>query len=134
VIENYADEKDVILFWKTQMLYYVKTDRIFRSLPVEIDLPAATGTAQTGGFKFYFDASKIESKKANEKRSLVFELDIQLSQQENLFLPLIAKVIVGFFMFGLRINNMCRVKAHVFLLSLVAASFSLRYVLVFSAG
>jgi adenine specific DNA methylase Mod len=59
----YTDEKDVILFWKTQMLYYVKTDRIFRSLPVEFE-----------GFMFYFDASKIESKKANEKRSLVFEL------------------------------------------------------------
>jgi len=59
----YTDEKDVILFWKTQMLYYVKTDRIFRSLPVEFD-----------GFKFYFDGSKIENKKANEKRSLVFEL------------------------------------------------------------
>ncbi|RAO99580.1 DNA methylase [Petrotoga sp. 9PW.55.5.1] len=60
----YTDEKDVILFWKTQMLYYVKTDKIFRSLPVEFD-----------GFKFYFDASKIENKKANEKRSLVFELN-----------------------------------------------------------
>ncbi len=59
----YTDEKDVILFWKTQMLYYVKTDRIFRSLPVEFD-----------GFKFYFDASKIEAKKANEKRSLIFVL------------------------------------------------------------
>lgn len=59
----YTDEKDVILFWKTQMLYYVKTDRIFRSLPVEFD-----------GLKFYFDASKIEGKKANEKRSLIFEL------------------------------------------------------------
>jgi len=59
----YTDEKDVILFWKTQMLYYVKTDRIFRSLPIEFD-----------GFKFYFDASKIEAKKANEKRSLIFEL------------------------------------------------------------
>ncbi|MEO0156663.1 MAG: DUF559 domain-containing protein [candidate division WOR-3 bacterium] len=46
------------------MLYYVKTDRIFRSLPVEFD-----------GFKFYFDASNIENKKANEKRSLVFELE-----------------------------------------------------------
>jgi len=59
----YTDEKDVILFWKTQMLYYVKTDRIFKSLPFELD-----------GFKFFFDASKIENKKANEKRSLVFEL------------------------------------------------------------
>jgi len=59
----YTDERDVILFWKTQMLYYVKTDRIFRSLPVEFD-----------GFKFFFDASKLESKKANEKRSPIFEL------------------------------------------------------------
>jgi len=59
----YTNDKDVILFWKTQMLYYVKTDRIFRSLPVAFD-----------GFRFYFDASKIETKKANEKRSLIYEL------------------------------------------------------------
>ena len=59
----YTDEKDVILFWKTQMLYYVKTDRIFRSMPVEFD-----------GFKCYFDVSQIENKKANEKRTLIFEL------------------------------------------------------------
>jgi len=58
----YTDDKDVILFWKTQMLYYVKTDRIFRSMPVEFD-----------GLKFYFDASEIEHKKSNEKRSLVYE-------------------------------------------------------------
>lgn len=60
----YTDEKDVILFWKTQMLYYVKTDRIFRSIPVEFE-----------DLKFYFDASGIETKKANEKRALIFELD-----------------------------------------------------------
>jgi len=60
----YTSEKDVILFWKTQMLYYVKTDRIFRSLPIEFD-----------GLKFYFDASRIENKKANEKRNIIFELD-----------------------------------------------------------
>jgi very-short-patch-repair endonuclease len=99
----YTDEKDVILFWKTQMLYYVKTDRIFRSLPVEFPsergvdapggrgvLPSCRGVSEgrgvnsplqkgcpegTGCLKFYFDASKIEGKKANEKRSLVFELD-----------------------------------------------------------
>lgn len=59
----YTDEKDVILFWKTQMLYYVKTDRIFRSMPVSFD-----------ELKFYFDASKTETKKANEKRSVIFEL------------------------------------------------------------
>jgi len=60
----YTDEKDVILFWKTQMLYYVKTDRIFRSMPVSFD-----------GLKFFFDASKTETKKANEKRSVIFELN-----------------------------------------------------------
>jgi len=59
----YTDEKDVILFWKTQMLYYVKTDRIFRNMPVEFD-----------SLKFYFDASQIENKKANEKRTLCFEI------------------------------------------------------------
>ncbi|MEM4158663.1 MAG: site-specific DNA-methyltransferase [Candidatus Anstonellaceae archaeon] len=45
------------------MLYYVKTDRIFRSLAVEFD-----------NLKFYFDATEIENKKANEKRSLIYEL------------------------------------------------------------
>ncbi|RMH59071.1 MAG: site-specific DNA-methyltransferase [Candidatus Hydrogenedentota bacterium] len=59
----YTPRRDIILFWKTRMLYYVKTDRIFRSLPVEFD-----------GLKFYFDASQIENKKANERRSLVYEL------------------------------------------------------------
>ncbi len=58
----YTDDKDVILFWKTQMLYYIKTDKIFRSMPVEFE-----------GFKYYFDASDIEHKKSNEKRSLVYE-------------------------------------------------------------
>jgi len=59
----YTDDKDVMLFWKTQMLYYVKTDRIFRSMPVEFD-----------NLKFYFDATTIENKKANEKRTLIYEL------------------------------------------------------------
>ncbi|HAY35313.1 MAG TPA: site-specific DNA-methyltransferase [Ignavibacteria bacterium] len=60
----YTDDRDVILFWKTQMLYYVKTDRIFRSMPdVTVD-----------ELKFFFDASKIDNKKANEKRNLIYEL------------------------------------------------------------
>jgi hypothetical protein len=45
----YTDDRDVILFWKTQMLYYVKTDRIFKSIPVEFD-----------NYKVYFDASTIK--------------------------------------------------------------------------
>jgi len=70
----YSDPtKDVTLFWKTQMLYYVKTDSIFRSMPVEFPASAEAAVGRDG-LKFYFDASKIETKKANEKRSLIFEL------------------------------------------------------------
>ncbi len=58
----YTDDKDVILFWKTHMLYYVKTDRLFKNLEVEID-----------GYKFFFDVSILEYKKANEKREIVYE-------------------------------------------------------------
>lgn len=58
----YTDDKDVMLFWKTHMLYYVKTDRLFKNLEVELD-----------GFKFFFDASTLEHKKANEKREIIYE-------------------------------------------------------------
>ena len=57
----YTDDRDVVLFWKTHMLYYVKTDRLFRSMTLEID-----------GFRFFFDVSTLEHKRANEKRSLVY--------------------------------------------------------------
>jgi hypothetical protein len=60
----YTDDRDVMLFWKTHMLYYVKTDRLFKSLEVDLD-----------GFKFFFDVSKLEHKKANEKRELIYEFN-----------------------------------------------------------
>ncbi|HLF88763.1 MAG TPA: hypothetical protein VI451_07470, partial [Anaerolineales bacterium] len=57
----YTDDRDVMLFWKTHMLYYVKTDRLFNNMEVEVD-----------GEKFLFDVSTLEHKKANEKRELVY--------------------------------------------------------------
>lgn len=57
----YTDDKDVMLFWKTHMLYYVKTDRLFQNLDVELD-----------GQKFFFDVSGLEHKKANEKHELIY--------------------------------------------------------------
>jgi adenine specific DNA methylase Mod len=59
----YTDDEDVVLFWKTKNLYYVKTDRVFKSMPVEFD-----------GLRFFFDASEIEYKKNNEKREVIYEL------------------------------------------------------------
>lgn len=58
----YTDDKDVILFWKTHMLYYVKTDKLFKNLEVK-----------TEEFKFFFDVSGLEHKKANEKRAIIYE-------------------------------------------------------------
>lgn len=58
----YTDEKDVILFWKTQMLYYVKTDILFKSMEISFE-----------DFKFYIDASEIEHKKNNERREVIFD-------------------------------------------------------------
>ncbi|MDV7394661.1 hypothetical protein RZS08_24975, partial [Arthrospira platensis SPKY1] len=60
----YSDEQDVVLFWKTHMLYYVKTDRLFRDLMVEED-----------GLRFFFDCTHLQHKKNNEKRALVFAFD-----------------------------------------------------------
>ncbi len=45
------------------MLYYVKTDKLFKNLEVEID-----------GYKFFFDVSTLEHKRANEKREIIYEL------------------------------------------------------------
>ena len=73
----YTDDKDVILFWKTRMLYYVKTDRIFKNLKIEIEDKDKT-------FQFFFDVSHLEYKKANEKRSLVYELK-KVSQDKTIF-------------------------------------------------
>ena len=58
----YTDDKNVILFWKTHMLYYVKTDRLFKNLEVEIDR-----------IKFFFDVSAVGHKKAFEKKEIVYE-------------------------------------------------------------
>ncbi len=58
----YTDDKDVMLFWKTHMLYYVKTDRLFKNLEVVLE-----------GYKFFFDVSTLEHKRANEKREIIYE-------------------------------------------------------------
>jgi len=57
----YTDDRDVMIFWKTHMLYYVKTDRIFTSLKVEVDQQM-----------FYFDAGQMTLKRSNEKREVIY--------------------------------------------------------------
>lgn len=66
----YTDNKDVVLFWKTHMLYYVKSDILFQSINLEIE---DEETKQN--YKFYFDVGNLQSKQNNEKKSLVFNFN-----------------------------------------------------------
>lgn len=70
----YTDDRDVMLFWKTHMLYYVKTDRLFKNLEVEIPPASPLNKGGTkGGFRFFFDVSQLEHKKAFEKKSVIYD-------------------------------------------------------------
>ena len=63
----YADDKDVALFWKTHMLYYVKSDILFQS--IDVTIPVDTSGRE---HYFYFDVGALEAKQNNEKREIVF--------------------------------------------------------------
>ncbi|MEM0379392.1 MAG: DNA methyltransferase, partial [Nanopusillaceae archaeon] len=81
----YTDSEDVILFWKTHMLYYVKTDRVFKDMEIKLE--------ELDGIKFFFDTSKLEHKKAWEKRDIVFELkDVKKDVKDN-------NIIISFYVF-----------------------------------
>ena len=63
----YSDRDDVSLFWKTQKLYYVKSEAMYDDLETVIS-----------DITYVFDASDIKHAKGNEKKSLVFYLvDVQ---------------------------------------------------------
>jgi len=60
----YRDDKDVMLFWKTHMLYYVKTERLYKNMEIQDE--------ETNIF-YLFDVSKLQHKKNNERKDLVFD-------------------------------------------------------------
>lgn len=65
----YTNKKDVVLFYKTSMLYYVKSETLFQNMIVRV-------SDENGSKKiFAFDARNIQNKKSNEKKELVFTYD-----------------------------------------------------------
>lgn len=64
----YEGEEDVALAWKTRMLYYVKSDVLVRSMPVELQDDMSHSQCA-----LFFDASKIEHCRNNERREFVFK-------------------------------------------------------------
>ncbi|MBR5545180.1 MAG: site-specific DNA-methyltransferase [Clostridia bacterium] len=63
----YTDNKDVVLFWKTNMLYYVKSDILFRSIFIK-----SLDTTDNQNYVFFFDVGDLKQKQNNEKKELVF--------------------------------------------------------------
>ena len=63
----YTEGQDISLFWKTNMLYYIKTDSIFKSIEIDPN--------ESDNWKLLFDVSSMEHKKVNEKRSVVYTLN-----------------------------------------------------------
>jgi len=61
----YSDREDVSLFWKTRDLYYVKTEVNYQSIKNLV-------LNEDDIFRFNFDASELQHKKANEKKELCF--------------------------------------------------------------
>ena len=63
----YTDNKDVVLFWKTNMLYYVKSDILFQSIYVK-----TKAKEDDTEYVFYFDVGELEQSQNNEKKEFVF--------------------------------------------------------------
>ncbi len=75
----YTDQEDVILFWKTRMLYYVKTDKMWYNLKVEYEKEGKKYTIN-------FDVSKLQQKSGNEKKDLIYHLG-KFSKEEITLYP-----------------------------------------------
>jgi len=69
----YSDRDDVALFWKTQKLYYVKSEANYEDLQTEVN-----------GIKILFDASEIKHAKGNEKKAIQFYL-VKATKEEVIF-------------------------------------------------
>lgn len=61
----YSNNEDVTLFYKTNMLYYVKTETLYENAEVKVN----------DSTSIIFDVSKMENKKNNEKKKLFFALN-----------------------------------------------------------
>ena len=73
----YSNSKDTSLFYKTQNLYYVKSDTLYQSLILQ---------SNTGKFSLYFDASEFKQNADNNKNKVIFKFDdisfVSVSEQD----------------------------------------------------
>ncbi|MBY0380276.1 MAG: site-specific DNA-methyltransferase [Burkholderiales bacterium] len=73
IYDKVYNGKDVALFWKTNMLYYVKSEKLWRSLPIKYM-----------GYDFYFDVSELAQKANNTKNGLIYQFkDVTITPEGN---------------------------------------------------
>lgn len=70
----YSNSKDTSLFYKTQNLYYVKSDTLYQSL---------TLSDEKQGYEVVFDASEYKQNTDNIKNKIIFKLHSIQSSEEN---------------------------------------------------
>jgi len=68
----YTNKKDVMLFWKTHMLYYVKSDILFENMNVDIAGDENT-QFEEDTYHFYFNVGALANKQNNEKKEIIFD-------------------------------------------------------------
>ncbi len=73
----YTDNKDVVLFWKTNVLYYVKSDILFQNIDVEVK------DDDDFTYNFFFDCGELVSKQNNEKKELIFTHESTTNEKHN---------------------------------------------------
>lgn len=78
----YSNSKDTSLFYKTQNLYYVKSDTLYESLTLQ---------DSKGKYNFYFDASEYKQNGDNNKSKVFFKLH-SIGFDENNLPKIIIKV------------------------------------------
>ena len=78
----YSNSKDTSLFYKTQNLYYVKSDTLYESLTLQ---------DSKGRYSFYFDASEYKQNGDNNKSKVFFKLH-SIGFDENNLPQIIIKV------------------------------------------
>lgn len=64
----YTNNQDVILFWKTNMLYYVKSDVIYNDVELVVDW-------EDNNYKFFIDTSQLENKMSTTKKKIIYDYE-----------------------------------------------------------
>lgn len=67
----YSNSKDTSLFYKTQNLYYVKSDTLYQSLILQNNAEKDSKSR----FSIFFDASEYKQNADNSKNKVIFKLD-----------------------------------------------------------